>query len=84
MTEHTKEFIEQLRSAKARDPHSYLVGRIRAFCDDSKCSAREINIKIKTMWGLPVSIQCPLCGKEPVINQIETYDRHIARDLEKL
>jgi hypothetical protein len=66
MKSRTQDFLEKLKAAKTRDcGHSRFVGFARAFCPNSLCPAREIDVRLDCIGGDPTTIACPLCGREP-------------------
>jgi hypothetical protein len=69
-----------LAAARERQGAHYLCGFIHSYCDNSKCTAREITVKIKTYGAAdPISIYCPLCGQPPKLNGVQTLTEHEER-----
>lgn len=65
---------EMLKAARERQEADYLCGVIDAYCDNQECTAREISIKIKACADEdPTTVRCPLCGREPIINSVQTF-----------
>ena len=80
MKSRTQDFLEKLQAAKARDSHSRFVGFARAFCTNSLCAGREVDVKLDCIAGTPTTIACPLCGREPVVNRVETLSEYYEKN----
>jgi len=73
---------ELVEAARKRDPG--WGGYINAYCDNPKCYVREIRATVKFFLDdkSPAMIYCPLCGKSPKAQSVESFHESKKREKE--